>query len=784
MLRHRPGLALAATLALALGMGATTSMFSIVHGGLRPLPFDDAHEIVALTQNVRRAGATIVDAGLQPDDLRTWSAQLPSLETIGGFEARSMNVSDGAADPVRVDGVAVSPSAFALTGVHAVLGRTLRAADDRPGAPAVAVVSDGLWRMRYGADPALVGRTIRVDDEPFTVVGVMPSGFGFPIRARLWIPLEAGAGGRGLARDIHVFGRLRDSRTTEDAARELTAILAQQAAASPATHGDRTAQVVPFTEIETPRETRLMLSLLLGAVSLVLLVACANVANLLLARAASRSHESAIRSALGASRRQLVLRFLGESAAYAGAASVAGLGVAALAVRFFAAASADVLDAFWMDFRIDWTVVAVASLLGLAATIASGLGPALRASRADVTTLLREASDRAGTARTGRLARALVTAQVALACGFLCVTAAFVQAAVALRDVPFPIDTTRVLTAQLAYRPGQIGDAAVRSEQLRRLREAIEATPEIERAAFTSVIPGRGAGHWTFAFAEAAGAPPRATGVQYVTPEFFPLMNATAIRGRLIDWTDTAGREPVAVVNESFVRRFSPEREAIGRRIRFNQRDLTIVGVVPDLQKQDVEDLDGAGFYVSMLQFRPFAIRVMAVGTSVPGQMTASLRRAVASVSPGVPVEEALSMRDAIYQAKKILDAFAILFLLFGVGAIFLAMVGLHGVLAFAVTSRTRELGVRMALGAGPADLARVVLRLGGPAIAAGLGLGLVLAFGLSRALAASIEQLPPGGASLYGVLTLAVLIGSAGALAWPLRRVLRLNAVEALRQR
>ena len=787
MFRYRPALALAATLALALGIGATTSMFSIVHGGLRPLPFDDAHEIVALTQDARRPGGTVVDLGLQPDDLRTWSQRLSTLEVIGGFEARAMNLSGGGGDalePVRIDGVAVTPTTFTMTGVQAALGRTLVAGDDRADAPAVAVVSDGLWRLRYGADPSLVGRTIRVDDAPFTVVGVMPRGFGFPIRAKLWIPLAAGAGARGLAsRDIHVFGRLRDGHTVADAGRELNLILARQGAASPGTHADRTGRVVPFTEIETPRDTRLLLNLMLGAVSLVLLVACANVANLLLARAAARSRESAIRSALGASRRQLIVRFLGESAAYAGAASVAGLGVAAVALRFFAAASADVLDAFWMDFRIDWAVVGVASLLGLVATIASGLGPALRASRADVTTLLREASDRAGTPRTGRLSRALVTAQVALACGFLCVTSAFVQAAVALRDVSFPVDTERVLTAQLAYRRDQLGDAVVRTQELRRLQEAIEAAPEIDRAAFTSVIPGRGAGNWTFAWSDAADAPPRVTAVQYVTPEFFPLMNAAAIRGRLIDWTDADGREPAAVVNESFVRRFSADRDPIGRRIRFNQRDLTIVGVVPDLQMQDVEDLDGAGFYVSMLQFRPFTIRVMALGTAEPGRMTSALRRAVASVSPGVPLEEVLSMRDAIYNDKKILDAFAILFLLFGVGAIFLAMVGLHGVLAFAVTSRTRELGVRMALGAGPADLARVVLRMGGPAIAIGLGLGLVLAFGLSRALAASIERLPPGGVSLYGWLALAVLLGSAGALAWPLRRVLRLNAVEALRR-
>jgi hypothetical protein len=298
------------------------------------------------------------------------------------------------------------------------------------------------------------------------------------------------------------------------------------------------------------------------------------------------------------------------------------------------------------------------------------------------------------------------------------------------------------------------------------------------------VLPGRGAGNWPFAFADPPDASRRITSVMFVSPEFFTVMRAATLSGRLFDWSDDSRRPTVAVVNESFVRRFSAGRDPIGRRLRFRDRDVTVIGVVPDLQMQDVEDVEGAGFYVSMLQFRPPTLRVMAVGADDPVQMTPAVRRAVAAVNPGVPVEEAMSLRDAIYNDKKILDALALLFLAFGVGAIFLAMVGLHGVLAFLVTSRTREFGVRMALGAGPRDLARVLFGFGAPAIAMGLGLGLLLAFGLSQVLAAVIERLPSGGLAIYAALALAVLIGSAGALAWPLRRVLRLNAVDALTMR
>lgn len=785
MLRHQPGLALIATLTLALGIGAVTSMFSIVHGGLRPLPFRDPHEIVALTQSAPRTSGTAADLGLQFDDFRTWTAGLTTLDGVGGFEMSAANLSGDAQAPLRVNAVAVSANTFPMTGAVAALGRTLLPSDEQPGASPVVVVSDRLWRTRYGADARLLGRTVRVNDEPRTVVGVMPPGFAFPIRAMLWVPLVDGHGITGLAsRDIHVFGRLGDTATISRAEAELNVILTQQGAASPATHANRRGFVVPFTEIETPRETRVMLNVLLGAVSLILLVACANVANLLLARAASRNRDSAIRTALGASRTQLIGRFLAESGVYAGAAAVIGLGIAALAIRFFAAASADVLDAFWIGFRIDWTVVAAASLLGLIATVAAGLGPALKASRADVTTLLCDASDRAGTPRVGRLSRALVIAQVALACGFLCVTSTFVRAAVALRAVEFPIDTTRVLAAQLAYRPNQMGEPLARGRELRALRDAINATPGVTHSAFTSVFPGRGAERRAVSFTDAPDPAPGTTHLMIVTPEFFPLMGAAAVRGRLFDWTDDVRGEAVAVVNDSFVRRYSAGRDPVGRRLRMGETEVTIIGVAPDLQMQDVEDLDGDGVYLSMLQRRPFAFRLMAATAGAPLSLTPAIRSAIDRVNPGVPMEEVLSLRDAIYNDKQILDAMAVLFLVFGLGAIFLAMAGLHGVLAFVITARSREFGVRVALGAGPADLARLVMRCSGPSIAIGLGLGLLLAFGLSQALSSTIERLPPGGGALYALLAIVVLIGSAAALAWPLGRVVRLNVVEALSRR
>ena len=298
----------------------------------------------------------------------------------------------------------MTSNTFPMTGVGGRMGRTLLPADEQPGAPRGggrqrSPVARTLRRRPWRARP----HDSRERRAPHRRRGDAARLSGFRFVRGCGCHSPTGPAITGLdQRDIHVFGRLRDGRAAREAETELNLVLAQQAAASPATHAARRGFVMPFTELETPRETRLILNVLLGAVSLILLVACANVANLLLARAAVRSRDSAIRTALGATPRAADRAIPWESAVYAGAASVIGLGIAAVAVRFFAAASAEVLDAFWIGFRIDWTVVAAASLLGLVATIAAGLGPALRASRADVTTLLREASERSGTPRVGR----------------------------------------------------------------------------------------------------------------------------------------------------------------------------------------------------------------------------------------------------------------------------------------------------------------------------------------------------------------------------------------------
>jgi predicted permease len=784
LFRRNPGLALAAIAALAMGIGFTTTMFSIVHGGTRSLPFDEPHEIVALTETLPGPGA--LEVGARPYELLRWQRTLGSVEGLGAFQTTDVNLSGSGDRPERVGAAFVTPETFGLVGVAAAQGRLFGAADASPDAPRVALISHTLWQSRFAGAPDVVGRDLRLDGRPVRIVGVMPPRFGFPINAKVWLPLAIDPSAPpGAGEPVQAFARLRDGVGPDRATDELVLEMRRLASEFPAAFDGRGARVFPFTDLETPPEIRRALQLLVAIVSLVLLVACANVANLLLARAAARSRDTAIRTALGASRARLVAQQLAESVLLASVAALLGLGMASVGLRFFAAASSDVLQAFWVDFRIDTVVVAFATGLGFVAAIGAGLVPALRASSTGTSALLQSQSSRVAGPRIGRLGRGLVVVQLALACGFLIVTATFVGAAGALRLVPNPFPAAEILTAQISVLPDTLSDPVARRTFVSALHDHLAATPELRDPALVSAFPGRGTGQWSFEIADdpTGAGPLRYTALAMVTPPFFDLASARAVRGRLLTWQDDERAPRTAVVNESFARRFLADREdPLGRRLQLGQSEFTVVGVVPDLLMQDVEDADGAGVYVSMLQQRPYTVRVMARTTGPAMSAAGALRRAVAEVDPDLPVLEIASLHDAIYADKRVLDAIAALFLCFGLGAVFMAVIGLHAVLSFAVTQRTPEFGVRLALGATSRDIVRLVLRRGALELAWGLGLGLTIALVLSRLLAAALEQVQPAGPGTFVIILVAVTAGALAALWRPLRRAVRLDPLAALR--
>jgi predicted permease len=543
--------------------------------------------------------------------------------------------------------------------------------------------------------------------------------------------------------------------------------------------------VFPFVETEMAPNTPAVLYLMLGIVSFTLLIACANVANLLLARAAGRTREVAIRTALGAGRARIVTHHVAESLVLAAIGGLLGLAIAQVGVRYFAGSTAHIIDAFWIDFRVDGAVLLFATALVGVAGVLAGILPGLRAASGNVAEILKDAPSGTTGLRMGRLARGLVVVEVALATGLLIMTMTFTKTAVALRAIPLPFPARQILTGQIGLPRETLASAAARARLAADLWARLEAIPGVTGAALVSVLPGRGAGNWRFTLdAPLATSTPGGptTGLALVTPGFFDLLGAGALRGRALTWQDGPNAPPVAVVNASWVRRYSQDRDPIGRRVWFGDQVLEIVGVVPDLQVQDPEDLAGDGVYASLLQVRPYVVRLMLHTAGDPLALTASVRSVVEAVDPDLPLFEVATLRDAIYSDKKVLEAFGALFLLFGVGALFLTMVGLYGVVSFAVRLRSREIGVRVALGAAPGHIVTLVLRQGASLVGIGTAVGLFIAFALSHALAAVIEFVQPAGPVTYlaiaGVLVATALAG----LLRPVMRALALQPMTALR--
>ncbi len=783
--RRSPALSLSAVIALAMGIGFTTTMFSIVRGGTRTLPFDRPDQLVILTRTVPRQGYDLEPGQF---DYLAWARQQQSFTAIAAFEEQSANLSGDQQRPERRTAARVTPETFGLLGVRPLLGRPFQPDDAQPGAPAVVLLGHDLWHARFAGDSAVLGRVVRIDGEPRTVIGIMPPRFGFPVRSALWLPLAIDptpaptAGGTGL----RVFGRLREETSLDQARAELATIAARLGREHPETHATLSARVYPFVEMELDPNTGAILYLMLGVVSFVLLIASANVANLLLARAAMRTRELAVRAALGASRRRLASQQIGESLALAAAGGVLGIVIAHVAVRFFARTTAGILDAFWIDFRVDWAVLLFAAGTVGIAGVAAGLAPGLRASGGNAADVLKDVSGGTTGVRLGRLARSLVLVEVALATGFLIMTMTFTKTAVALRAIDLPFPAREIFTAQLGLTPGTLGSAEARERVIRDLSARLEPSPGIAASALVSVVPGRGSGNWFFTLDTPAAddATSRTTtGLVLVTPGFFEVLGTGVLRGRGLDWRDGPAAPGAAVVNQSWVRRYSADRDPVGRWIWFGEQALQVVGVAPDLQVQDPGDQGGDAVYASILQLRPYAVRVMARAAGDPLALTPLVRGAVEAFDPDVPLFEVASLYDAIYEDKKVLDAFGALFGVFGIGALFLTMIGVYGVVSFTVARRAREIGVRVALGASRARIIRLVLGQGLRLIAIGTGAGLVIAFGLSHALAAVSEFFQPAGPLTYLAIAAALTATAAAGLLRPVRRALALEPTEALRQ-
>jgi len=780
LFRTSPGAAVAAVLALALGIGFSTTMFSIVHGGTRGLPFEESESIVAVQRLATGPG---VVPGSSAHDYSLWAEQSRTFAALGAFQTNSVNLSGDGDAPERVTAAAVTPGTFDLLRVRPAAGRGLVESDARPGAEAVVVLSHALWSRRFGSDTAVLGRVIRLDGAAHTVVGVMPPRFRFPINASLWTALTAGDPATA-GEWVQVFGRLAPGVDPGVAQAELLT-LARAAAETNEARAAIALEVIDFVELETPRQMRWGLYLLLLAVSGVLVIACVNVASLFIVRAVARARDVAVRLALGAGRGTILVEQVAEALVLSTVAAVAGLAIAWAGTRAFRLGTADILEAFWMDFRLDTTVVVYASALAVVAAMAAAAVPALRASRTDIVSTLRDGGQGSTSLRIGRLSRGLLAAQIALACALLALTMLLGEAAVALHTREWPFDPDAVLAAQIGVPLATLDDDDARGRLLTRLEEELSQLPGARWAALVSVLPGRGAGNWTFSFEGPATDPVRmpSTGLTLVSPAYFDTFGARVLRGRGLTEADRPGAPSAAVVNESFVARYSADRDPVGRRLFVGRRELIIVGVVPDLMSGDVDEREHDGIYASIHQLRPYAVRIVATGPANPLTLLRPLRAAVDRVDPDLPIFEAFTVRESAMREKQVLSVLSGLFSIYGTGALLLTAIGLYSVTALSIAQRRRELGIRVALGATRGDLLRLLAAHGGRQLAIGLAAGTVLAFVLTRGFSAAVEFTAGNDAFVLGGVVLSLLVTSLFATAAPVLRASATDSVTALRE-
>ncbi len=786
----QPGLTVAAVVALALGVGLPTLLFSIGYGiFLRGLPFPDGHRIVAVTVANVATGRQRLELSIH--DLADWRAAQSSFDELAAFRMSSLNVVVREGQPERLAGAYITTNGFAVMRARPLLGRTFIEADGAPGAPLVLVLGYGPWITRFGGDPAVVGRVVRANGQPATVVGVMPAGFAFPSAQEAWLPLRVNPLEipRGKGPSLIAYGRLRPGATIARARADLAAIAARIADRFPDTNRNLVPVVQPYTDaMSGDQEAHVAMLLTMATGFGVLVIACANVANLLFARAASRTREMAIRTALGAGRRRIIVQLLVETLALAVAGTGAGLLVAQAGITAFNRSIVGLDPPFWVLVKLDAMPLAFAvALTGLAALL-SGAIPAWRASRASLNEMLKTGAPSAGGLRMGRMSRLLVTVEIVLSFGLLMTSGLMIRSIANLGTHRYGFATDDVFTARLILPEGTYPDAASRTRFVVLLEQRLTSIPGVSAATLATDFPGLEADRTPVVIDSVAYADPShypAVRVAGIGVGFFGTFGRALARGREFNEADGTDAPRVAIVNTSFAEAFVPGVDPIGRRIRLGRDSsspwLRIVGVAPDLYMAGAEDRDPAGVYVPLAQSDDPRLGLAVRGA---GRMAlaAPVRAVVSGLDRDLPIYFPKTLERAIDDSLWSYRVFGPLLVVVGAAALFLATVGLHSLMAFAIGRRRRESGVRIALGAGPVDVARLVTG----EVSAQLGVGLLAGAGLGAALSAAMRSMvfhvAPHDPLIYATIVGTLVLAAGLAALVPVRRAIRVDPTVTLR--
>ncbi len=791
-LAKRPAFAAIVILTLALGIGANTAIFSVVSGVLlRPLPFEEPERLVRVHTVNREAG--MFEAAVSPPDFADWRAQASAFERMAAYSTMATGLTiTGVEEPARLRTAYVTEDFFATLGVRPRLGRFILPEEHREGGPnRVVVLGHALWSARFGADPEIVGATIQLDATPFTVVGVMEPDVRFPVQdVEAWAPIslvpEHSIPRMRFVRWWSAIGRLRPGVSLERAQSEMTTIAGRLAAQHPdanAAWGE--ARVVSLRE-SIVGEARPGLLVLLGAVVLVLLIACVNVANLLLASGSARAREIAVRTALGARRARLVRQLLTESVLLSVVGGALGVLIAWRGVDALVRLSGSSLPRA-ADVRVDAPVLLFALGLSVVTGVVFGLLPALRSSAADPASVMTDGG-RGATAGRGasRMRSALVAAEVALAMVLVVGAGLMLRSFDSLTRVDTGFDAERTVVTRLTIpSDGAYADRPWFPVYLRMI-EAVRAIPGVESAAASKNVPLRGRGE-TYSF-RIPGRPEPAPGEEPLAeafptgPGYFRTMGIPLLAGRDLSEHDSDSAPHVAVVSEAMARAHWPGALPIGERIMIGDRPTEIVGVVGDVRTAGVDSVPAPVMYLSQQQMRRVVFAIAARTSGDPAAIVPALRAAIHSVDPNQPITEIVTMRQVLSDAVAAPRFLTVLITCFGALALALAVVGLYGVVSYTMTQRTSEIGIRMALGAQPGGLVRLVVRRGMAPVAVGLVVGIAAALSLTRLLSSLLYETSATDPATFAAVALVLIAVSLLASYLPARRAARVDPTLALR--
>jgi predicted permease len=651
-----------------------------------------------------------------------------------------------------------------------------------------------LWQNRFGADPDIVGKTVRANGVTREIIGVMPRGFLFPTNAELWLPrvIDPNADKWGEGDLLEVMGRLNPGVTMDQARREFETICARIAQDHPKENEGVTPLLKPFTEEYIGEEPTLMLWTMMAAVFGVLLIACSNVANLLLARAATRTKEVAVRTALGASRWRIISQLLTESLVLASIGAILGLVIAWIGTTMFMNAIRDSEPPFWIDIRVDGIVLAFAAGITILAALVSGIIPAIQATRANIHDVLKDESRGTSSLRLGRFSRGLVMAELALSGGLLVGAGFMIQSMVQLSRFDYGVPTDGVFTARIGLFESNYPDSASHARFWSDLEHRLQALPGQEGVALTTVLPGLWGWQENFAIEGKTYEEDRdypETRRVAVTPGWFDLFKVSAIEGRVFGPGDIGGAMPVTVVTRGFANTHFGAATPVGKRIRLGDSEskepwLTIVGVVPDVWFDGTENAEALRTAIltplGQGDYRFVSVAVAAKGD--PMSFAQPVQASVNTIDPDQPIYFVRTLQGVIRRSGWFFGVFGTLFMIFGGAALFLATVGVYGVMSFSVSRRTQEIGLRMALGASARDVVRMFVRQGGIQVVVGLSAGLVLAFFLAQGLGLVMFQVNTKNPLMYAGVTTVLALTSLLATFVPARRAMTVDPMVALR--